>query len=427
MLPELVDKVNADIIVIATPSATNKQMRRIVAFCEQTGLPIRTLPSITQLKPDDGFEGKLHELSIDDLLGREKVELDWSYISEGIAGKVILVTGGGGSIGSELCLQIGRINPKLLLVYEKNEFSLYNIQAQLSESCPGLNQKIILGDIRDEEKVNYIFSTYRPDIVFHTAAYKHVPILEYEIREAVLNNIYGTKVLAEAADRYNCGKFIYISTDKAVNPPNVLGKSKRIAELYCEEINRISETQFVTVRFGNVLGSNGSVVPLFKKQIQNGGPVTVTDPDITRYFMTIEEACQLILQAGAMGVGGEIYVLDMGEPVKISYLAEQMIRLSGFEADKDIKIEYIGLRPGEKLYEELFYDDEKREETIHKKIFLANQNQNTPEDIDQLLKNLKEQCDKFMEEELKITLDAFFKNIQKSNSGENLVKLIHTK
>ena len=299
------------------------------------------------------------------------------------------------------------------------------MNSYLSNNHPKLNLKIVLGDIRDEAKVDHVFSAYKPDIVFHAAAYKHVPILEYEVREAMLNNIYGTKILAEKADKYECKKFIFISTDKAVNPSNILGKSKRIAELYCAGINRLSETQFVTVRFGNVLGSDGSVVPLFRKQIENGGPVTVTDPDITRYFMTIEEACQLIMQAGAMGEGGGIYVLDMGEPVKIAYLAEQMIRLSGLVPDKDIKIEYMGLRPGEKLYEELFYDCEKLEETIHKKIFLANQSKHNWDEMKEFLSKLKHECDEFREDEIRKILDEYMEeSMKEANSNNNLVNFI---
>ena len=364
-------EMEADLAVIALPSATSAEMRRMVEACEQAGIPFRTLPSLTELDPKQLGIQSLREVSLEDLLGREPVALDWHQIGAGITGKTVLVTGGGGSIGAELCRQIARLDPKALVILEHSEYNLYRIELELSQKFPEVTLHACLGDVCDRATVEHVFGRHRPDVVFHAAAYKHVPILEGHVREAMLNNVIGTQVVAEAADRSGCETFVMISTDKAVNPANVLGASKRIAEIYCQNLNFRSGTRFVTVRFGNVLGSAGSVVPLFKQQIAAGGPVTVTHPDITRYFMTIPEACQLILQAGTMGQGGEIFVLDMGEPVKIRYLAEQLIRLSGKIPGKDIEITYTGLRPGEKLYEELFYDQEATQPTGHEKILLA--------------------------------------------------------
>jgi len=358
--------------VIAVPTATNEQMQNIVNHCESIGVPIRTLPKLQEMVSSNAALDELREVSIEDLLGRDKIELDWGIIQQGITNKIVMVSGGGGSIGSELCHQIVRLKPAGLIIYEHSEFNLYNIQMEMTKAYPDVPVFAVLGNICDRDNVEQILRKHKPDILFHAAAYKHVPLLQNQIRVAAQNNIFGTKNLAELAIKYNCEKFIFISTDKAVNPANVLGASKRIAEMYCEWMNQRAVTKFITVRFGNVLGSAGSVVPLFRKQIKMGGPVTVTDPEITRFFMTIREACQLILQSSAMGNGGEIFVLDMGKPVKIAYLAEQMIKLSGRSPDKDIKIMYTGLRSGEKLYEELFYENENRKETEHVKILLAN-------------------------------------------------------
>lgn len=360
-----------DNIVIAIPTATDEQMQRIVRNCESSGMSIRTLPKLQEMVSTQVSLNELREISVEDLLGRKKIELDWEIIQEGITDEMVLVSGGGGSIGSELCHQIARLNPYGLIIYEHSEFNLYNIQMELNKAYPKIPLYAVLGNICDKNNVEQILNKYRPNIIFHAAAYKHVHLLQNQLRIAAQNNIFGTKNLAELAIKYECEKFIFISTDKAVNPANVLGASKRVAEMYCEWMNQRAVTKFITVRFGNVLGSAGSVVPLFRKQIKLGGPVTVTDPEITRFFMTIREACQLILQSSAMGNGGEIFVLDMGKPVKINYLAEQMIKLSGRDPDKDIKITYTGLRFGEKLYEELFYDNENRKETGHAKILLA--------------------------------------------------------
>lgn len=389
---ETVRKYSVDTIVIALPSATSAQMQRVVELCEQAGVPFRTIPPMKDLMAGRVSVNELRDVSIDDLLGRDPVSLDWGKISRGLSGKSVLVSGGGGSIGSELCRQIARLGPGRLVILERCEFNLYSIEQELKRLYPGVILHPCLGDVADSVAVNHVMNQHRPDIVFHAAAYKHVPMLQDQPREAMRNNVLGTQTLALAADRYDCSAFIMISTDKAVNPTNVMGASKRVAELYCQAINHRSSTRFITVRFGNVLGSAGSVVPLFQKQIASGGPVTVTHPDIIRYFMTIPEASQLIMQAAVMGKGGEIFVLDMGEPVKIQYLAEQMIRLSGKKPGKDINIEYIGLRPGEKLYEELFYDTEKHLTTGHGKILLANSSIVDWEDIDSVLEDMKMAC-----------------------------------
>lgn len=370
-IADICNEKSIDIIVIAVPSASSDQMRKIVANCEKTGCPMRTLPQLRDMVSGKVAVSELREVSIEDLLGRESIELDWDTIRDGLTGKVVMVSGGGGSIGSELCIQISRLNPARLIIFERSELNLYNIEKILLEQKPPIRIHAVLGDLCDREKVDNVLAAYKPDVIFHAAAYKHVPMLQMQVREAVRNNIFATRNLAESAIQYKCKKFVFISTDKAVNPANVLGCSKRVAEMYCEWKNQQDGTRFITVRFGNVLDSGGSVVPLFREQIRNGGPVTVTHPEITRFFMTIPEASQLIMQAGAMGKGGEIYVLDMGKPVKISYLAEQMIKLSGRNPGKEIKIVYTGLRPGEKLFEELFYENEDKDATAHPKILLA--------------------------------------------------------
>jgi FlaA1/EpsC-like NDP-sugar epimerase len=367
----LVERLDVNLIVLALPSANPSQMRRLVELCEKTGVPFRTLPPIDSLMSGQVTLNQLREVSIDDLLGREPVALDWQAIETELRGKKVLVTGAGGSIGSELCRQIARLRPAHLILLDSGEFNLYSIEMELTKKFPRLPISRCLNDVVDRPAVEKVFAESRPEIVFHAAAYKHVPMLEDQVREAARNNVLGTRTMAEVADRFGCETFVMISTDKAVNPANVMGTSKRAAEIFCQNLNKRSQTRFVTVRFGNVLGSAGSVVPLFKQQIEAGGPVTVTHREITRYFMTIPEACQLILQASVMGDGGEIFVLDMGEPIKIAYLAEQMIRLSGKVPGEDIDIAYTGLRPGEKLYEELFHEKEALQSTHHEKILLA--------------------------------------------------------
>ncbi|MCG8325947.1 MAG: polysaccharide biosynthesis protein [Thiotrichales bacterium] len=399
-IAEMSERYGATLAIIAIPSASNEEMQGIVNRCEDAGIALRTLPPLTESVSTQNPLGNLREVSIEDLLGRDKVELDWQELQKGISNQVIMVSGGGGSIGTELCLQIAKLGPKVLIIYERSEFSLYRVRQQLNKAYPAINCLAILGDVCDQEKVRNTLDTHQPEIIFHAAAYKHVPILEAQVREAVKNNVLGTRVLADAAAEYGCHKFVLISTDKAVNPANNLGLSKRLAELYCEYMSTLHETRYITVRFGNVLDSDGSVVPLFREQIREGGPVTVTHPEVTRYFMTIPEATQLILQASAMGRGGEIFVLDMGKPVKINYLAEQMIHLSGRVPGKDIMIEYIGLRPGEKMYEELFYSAEQEEQTAHKKILLARHTQINWQDFMQQFRQLEAACNEFDENRL---------------------------
>ena len=370
-LPKIAREVDADLAIIAMPSANNQQMQQIVEICERSEIEFRTLPTLNDLGSKATRINDLKRVVIDDLLGREPVSLEWDSIREGLAGKRVLITGGGGSIGSELCRQIARLNPIELIVVDNSEYALYRIDHELHSDFQDLIFYSVLGDICDSATVEKVVSEYKPDMIFHAAAYKHLPILQTQVREAFRNNVLGTMRLAEAAERHSVGTFVLISTDKAVNPANIMGATKRVAEMYCQNMNARSRTRYITVRFGNVLNSNGSVVPLFKEQIARGGPVTVTHPEISRYFMTIAEASQLIMQAAVLGSGGEIYVLDMGEPVKITYLAEQLIRLSGKVPGRDIQIIYTGLRPGEKLYEELFHELEPYEQTKHEKIFLA--------------------------------------------------------
>lgn len=380
-LPRIAREVGADLAIIAMPSATNQQMQHIVSICEQSGIEFRTLPTLNDLGNKATRIDDLKRVAIDDLLGREPVSLKWDAIREGLSGKRVMITGGGGSIGSELCRQIARLNPVELIVVDNGEYALYLIDHELRSDFQDLVFCSVLGDICDSATVEKVVGDYRPDMIFHAAAYKHLPILQTQVREAFRNNVLGTMRLAEAAERHGVGTFVLISTDKAVNPANIMGATKRVAEMYCQNMNARSNTRYITVRFGNVLNSNGSVVPLFKEQIARGGPVTVTHPEISRYFMTIAEASQLIMQAAVLGSGGEIYVLDMGEPVKITYLAEQLIRLSGKVPGRDIQIVYTGLRPGEKLFEELFHELEPYEQTRHEKIFLAQPRQSNWENL----------------------------------------------
>jgi FlaA1/EpsC-like NDP-sugar epimerase len=371
LIPELVNELAIDLILLAVPSASGPEMRSLVSMCEDTGKPFRTVPQLESLMTGQVSVTQLRPVSIEDLLGRTPVELDWTALRAGLAGRVVLVTGAGGSIGSELCRQVVAAGPEKLLLVDNCEFNLYRMEMEFLEQHPGLRMERFLLDVADRTGIDALFRRERPQIVFHAAAYKHVPLLEDQLRAAVRNNVLGTGVVADSAHRHQCERFVLISTDKAVNPANVMGATKRAAEMLCQALAQHSDTRFITVRFGNVLGSAGSVVPLFQSQIERGGPVTVTDPDVERYFMTIPEACQLIMQAAVLGDGGEIYVLDMGEPMKIRVMAEQMIRLSGHEPGRDIEIRYIGLRPGEKRFEELFYDVEALTRTDHPKIRVA--------------------------------------------------------
>ena len=398
---DLVERLDVDLIVLALPSAKSSDMRRLVGLCEKTGVPFRTLPPLDRLMSGQITINQLREVSIDDLLGREPVSLDWDAIELELKGRRVLVTGAGGSIGSELCRQIARLQPAHLILLDSSEFNLYTIEMELLKAYPRLKISRCLNDVVDRVAMDRIFSDSRPDVVFHAAAYKHVPMLEDQVREAARNNILGTRSIAEFADRFGCEAFVMISTDKAVNPANVMGTSKRAAEIFCQNLNQRSATRFVTVRFGNVLGSAGSVVPLFRQQIEAGGPVTVTHREITRYFMTIRESCQLILQASVMGKGGEIFVLDMGEPIKISYLAEEMIRLSGKVPGEDIDIIFTGLRPGEKLYEELFHEKEALQSTTHEKILLARYREFDWERLNEVMDEIKLACAEYDEKQVR--------------------------
>ncbi len=391
-LAQVVEDRAIDLVVIAMPSADNSQMQRVVELCERLDISFRTLPRVEDLVSGKVGLDALRQVAIDDLLGRDPVSLDWQYISRATAGKTVFVTGGGGSIGSELCRQIAPLGPSRLVILEQSEFSLYRVEMELRQKFPNLLLQVHLVDICDADVVDHLMETYCPDVIFHAAAYKHVPMLEEQAREAVRNNVLGTRTIALAADRHQCGSFVMVSTDKAVNPANVMGASKRAAEIFCQTLNCHSRTHYITVRFGNVLGSAGSVVPLFREQIESGGPVTVTHPDITRFFMTIPEASQLIMQAAAMGEGGEIFVLDMGKPVRVNYLAEQMIRLSGKMPGRDIKISYTGLRPGEKLYEELFHDQESLVKTGHEKILLAQSRKADWEQTNEMMEAMERAC-----------------------------------
>ncbi len=370
-LPDLARESAADMLLIAIPSATTAQMRRIVELCEDAGVPFRTVPRLQDVVAGRIGFGQLKEVAIEDLLGRDPVQLDWAAMRAGFSGQRVLITGGGGSIGAELCRQVARLGVESLAILELSEYNLYRIEQELRREFPDLLIDAVLGDCGDAAACEHVFARVRPQVVLHAAAFKHVPLLQNQVREAFRNNVLGTQIVAQAADRHGVGCFVLISTDKAVNPTSVMGACKRAAEIFCQNFAGQSATRFVTVRFGNVLDSAGSVVPLFREQIRNGGPVTVTHPEMSRYFMTIPEACQLILQAGVLGKGGEIFALDMGEPVKIRYLAEQMIRLAGKVPERDVIIVYTGLRPGEKLFEELFHDHENYQATKHAKIFLA--------------------------------------------------------
>src|SRR5215469_8541199 len=368
----LVRAYDVNIVLIAMPTASRKTMDRVVQVCNEVQVQCRTLPTLSELADGRVEVSRLRPVTVEDLLGREPVVLDNDAITGFLKGKRVLVTGGGGSIGAELCRQISRLEPALLVILDNSEYNLYRIDQELAATAPSLVFTSALGNIQDAEAMECLFARVKPEIIFHAAAYKHVPIVEDNVAEGVRNNIFGTRVIADAALRHGAHKFVLISTDKTVNPTNVMGTTKRVAELYCQALNREESTHFVTTRFGNVLASNGSVVPLFERQIAAGGPVTVTDPDITRYFMTIHEAASLILQAGAIGRGGEIFVLDMGEPVRIRDLAEKLIQLSGLKPHQDIQIVYTGLRPGEKMHEELFYTREELQGTTHPKLLLAN-------------------------------------------------------
>ncbi len=389
---ECADIYDVDEIIVAMPSAPRTEIREILDICKDTNCKLRSLPGMYQLVNGEVNVSKLRDVELEDLLGRDPISVDMDYILGYVQGKVVLVTGGGGSIGSELCRQIATHRPKQLVIVDIYENSVYDVQQELKQKYPELNLMVLIASVRNTNRMNYIFSKYKPDIVYHAAAHKHVPLMEDSPTEAIKNNVFGTFKTAQAAAMSGVQRFVMISTDKAVNPTNIMGASKRICEMIIQTFDKHYDTEFVAVRFGNVLGSNGSVIPLFRKQIAAGGPVTVTHPDIIRYFMTIPEAVSLVLQAGAYAKGGEIFVLDMGEPVKILSLAENLIKLSGYRVGEDIKIEFTGLRPGEKLYEELLMDEEGMKDTANRMIHIGK-----PIEVDEhvfftQLKELKDEC-----------------------------------
>jgi len=409
-LPQIIEKTNARKIFIAIPSATGEQILKIIENCQHTDLEFKTLPSIREIINNKTELSQLRNIEIEDLLGRQEIVLNDESVQSMISDKVMMITGAGGSIGSELCTQVVGYGPKRLILFEITEFFLYNLELDLQKKFPDLEIVPIIGDVRNREKLEKVFEQYRPQVVLHAAAYKHVPIMEANPAEAVKTNILGTKIVAETSIKYDTERFVLISTDKAVNPTNVMGATKRAAELICQTMQKNMKTKFMVVRFGNVLGSSGSVIPLFKKQISSGGPVTITHPEIIRYFMSIPEACRLVLQAASIGTGGEIFVLDMGAPVKILDLAKQMIRLAGLKVGKDIEIEFTGLRPGEKLFEELFIDNEHTLPTEHPLVKMArpdNSKIDFVSSLDDLTKNIENASDAFIKIKLKALIPQY--------------------
>ena len=368
---DAVGEYSIDEIILAIPSVSTQVKKEFIDICKETGCKLRTLPGMYQLINGEVSIAKLKDVDIEDLLGREPIQTDLDEVMGYVSGKVVMVTGGGGSIGSELCRQVAGHNPKQLIIVDIYENNAYDIQQELKRKYPGLNLVVLIASVRNTKRMNQIFETYKPNVVYHAAAHKHVPLMEDSPNEAIKNNVMGTYKTAQAAAANGVERFVLISTDKAVNPTNIMGASKRMCEMVIQMMNQKSDTNFVAVRFGNVLGSNGSVIPLFKQQIAAGGPVTVTDPNIIRYFMTIPEAVSLVLQAGAYAKGGEIFVLDMGEPVKIVDLAKNLIKLSGYKVGEDIEIQFTGLRPGEKMYEELLMSEEGLQKTANKMIFIG--------------------------------------------------------
>ncbi|RKI84022.1 polysaccharide biosynthesis protein [bacterium 0.1xD8-71] len=389
---ECADIYEVDEIIVALPSASRADIREILEICKDTNCKLRSLPGMYQLVNGEVNVSKLRDVEVEDLLGRDPISVDLDSILGYVQGKVVLVTGGGGSIGSELCRQIATHKPKQLVIVDIYENSVYDIQQELKQKYPDLDMVVLIASVRNTNRMNYIFSQYKPHIVYHAAAHKHVPLMEDSPTEAIKNNVFGTFKTAQAAAMSGVQRFVMISTDKAVNPTNIMGASKRICEMIIQTFDKHYDTEFVAVRFGNVLGSNGSVIPLFRKQIAAGGPVTVTHPDIIRYFMTIPEAVSLVLQAGAYARGGEIFVLDMGEPVKILTLAENLIKLSGYRVGEDIKIEFTGLRPGEKLYEELLMEEEGMKDTANKMIHIGKPIELDEQEFFCQLKELKDEC-----------------------------------
>ena len=387
---EKAKEYKVDQIVFAIPNSSPEERAEILQICSRVGCLVKTVPSLDQMMDGTFGMASVRKVNVEDLLGRESIRVDVDSIADSVKGKTVLVTGGGGSIGSELCRQIAKHRPSRIVIFDVYENSAYDIQNELRAEYPELAVEALIGTIRDEARLDEVFSAYRPDIVYHAAAHKHVPLMEESPKEAIKNNVFGTLNVVNAADKYGVKRFVMISTDKAVNPTNIMGASKRLCEMIVQTRDRHSKTEFIAVRFGNVLGSNGSVIPLFEKQIAEGGPVTVTDKRVVRYFMTISEAVSLVLQAGAFGRGGEIFVLDMGKPMKIVDLAENLIRLSGYEPYRDIDIKFIGLRPGEKLYEELLMEEEGLKQTKNKLIYIGKPIDVDEEHLDAGLERLRE-------------------------------------
>lgn len=388
-LPEIVTSLQIDLIIIAIPSLGKQELAKLIDQCKSTRLQIKLLPRLRDLIEGKMAIGQIRDVQVEDLLGRESAEVNIQEISAYLKDKVVLVTGAGGSIGSELCRQISRLNPRRMLLVGHGENSIYAIENELRRTYPALAIEPIIADIQDRVRMDSVFAKYRPSIVFHAAAHKHVPLMETNAVEAVKNNIFGTKNVAECAHKYRADRFVAISTDKAVNPTSVMGATKRMTELLIQSLDKESATKFVAVRFGNVLGSRGSVIPLFKEQIKQGGPVTVTHPDMVRFFMTITEAVQLVIQAGAFAKGGEIFILDMGKPVRIADLAYDLIRLSGLEPHVDIEIVYSGIRPGEKLYEEILTHEEGATASKHNRIFIGKPSDFSYEELAYVLRRLE--------------------------------------
>lgn len=388
-IAEAVKKYDIEEIIFCIPSAPGIVRNEILELCSATGVTLKTLPTLSQLANGEVSLQQMKNVSIEDLLGRTQVCTDNSAMAENVSGKTVLVTGGGGSIGSELCRQLAALEPSTLIIFDIYENNAYDIQMELKKKYPELDLQVLIGSVRDERRVRDVFDKYRPAVVCHAAAHKHVPLMEDSPAESIKNNVFGTYNVAKAAGDFGTSLFILISTDKAVNPTNVMGASKRLCEMVVQSMNGRNSTRYIAVRFGNVLGSNGSVIPLFKKQIAEGGPVTVTDKRVTRFFMTIPEAVSLILQAGTYAKGGEVFVLDMGSPVRIDDMARKMIRLSGFEPDVDIKVVYTGLRPGEKLYEELLLKSEGLEKTDNSLIYIGHQVMYTAEEIEEKMDALR--------------------------------------
>jgi len=420
-IPRVVKDEKVEEVIIAMPSAPGDVIRDIAMLCEKSGAVIKIMPGVYNHYSGQVDPLKIRKVEIEDLLGRDQVKLDIEDVAGYLSGETVLITGAGGSIGSELCRQICRFNPGRLILVGRGENSIFEIEQELRTDCPSINLITEILDVRDREKVELVFKKYKPVVVFHAAAHKHVPLMEKNPEEALKNNILGTNNVAEVSDLTRVKTFVLISTDKAINPTSIMGATKRVAEMIIQTLDRRSQTRFVVVRFGNVLGSRGSVIPTFKKQIAKGGPVTVTHPEMVRYFMTIPEASQLVIQAGAMAQGGEVFILDMGDPVKIVDLARDLIRLSGLEVDVDIKLEFTGMRPGEKLYEELLTVDEGTTSTKHQRIFVARPNGIDVAGIEELVQLIRERGSYLTREEIVRELGRIvpgFKQLPKKRDRE---------